>query len=767
MSCPPCRLPGSHRRPPFLLLALAALLTVFTGCQGDSQILAPEDPDAFWGHWFRAPWAAPPKGGEPTTPACGEKKTLVLLAGQNHPVGRVEVTNNETTLTVRYFLDEGWVFESAKVAAASGLDGIPRTPTGNPIPGHFPYKAYGKEVKAPHFEVDLAKAGVKPGEEMVLAAFADVVHTATKKREGAWADGHRFVPRGNWATYAKLVLADCDGEPGTPPSFTSVPPLEAESGSPYTYTVQVDGTPDPTVAATTLPGWLTFDPVTGVVSGVPSDADAGPNTVTLTASNGVAPDAVQTFEVVVAAVPTGPLFITTWDTRLISGTEIRLPFRGAVDVVIDWGDGTVVSHTSGPALHTYGVDGVYQVRVEGTFTGLGGGTANTNEALISVDEWGETGTVDLNSAFQSASNLAAVAAPPSGIRTMRSTFQMATGFNAEIGDWDVSEVTDMAQMFFLAEAFNRDLGDWDTSSVEDMSFMFFAARQFNQDIGAWDVSQVNTMRAMFNGASRFNQDIGGWEVSRVEDMSQMFRDALDFDQDIGGWNTSAVETMQEMFSRAGQFDQDIGGWDVSNVTTMRDMFFFADRFNQEIGGWDVSSVTDMHRMFSAARAFDGDIGGWDVSNVTTFSQMFSQNSTFNQDIGGWNVSNVTIMENMFSANRVFNQDIGGWDVSNVTTMRNMFRLSDAFNQDIGGWDVSNVTNLSGMFSVALDFDQDISGWDVSNVTDMTMMFQSARSFNQDLSFWCVALIPELPADFDDGAIAWLDPLFRPVWGSCP
>ena len=46
--------------------------------------------------------------------------------------------------------------------------------------------------------------------------------------------------------------------------------------------------------------------------------------------------------------------------------------------------------------------------------------------------------------------------------------------------------------------------------------------QVNQYIGDWDVSNVTNMRSMFSDATSFNQPIGDWNVSNVTDMSGMF-----------------------------------------------------------------------------------------------------------------------------------------------------------------------------------------------------------------------------------------------------
>ena len=373
-------------------------------------------------------------------------------------------------------------------------------------------------------------------------------------------------------------------------------------------------------------------------------------------------------------------------------------------------------------------------------------------------------------AFEGAVNMtyAATDTPDlSQVTSTRRMFRNALQFNGAIGDWDVSNVTDMREMFAAFSpntmAFNGDIGGWDVSSVMDMGFMFSRAELFNQDIGGWDVSSVTDMRHMFSRAGSFNQDIGGWDVSSVTDTGFMFNFADSFNQDIGGWDVSSLTDMRAMFQGATSFNQDIGGWDVSSVTDMGFMFNFADSFNQDIGGWDVSSVTDMRAMFSSVNAFNQDISGWDVSSVTTMLAMFSRANAFNQDIGGWDVSSVTNMRLMFASAEAFNGDIGNWDVSSGTDTRFMFSEAKAFNQDIGGWDVSSVTNMSGMFLNASSFDQDLGAWDVSSVESFALVLSDGTTlgflegaelslFNYDalLIGWSgLDLVPGL--DFNAGA----------------
>ena len=51
----------------------------------------------------------------------------------------------------------------------------------------------------------------------------------------------------------------------------------------------------------------------------------------------------------------------------------------------------------------------------------------------------------------------------------------------------------MEYMFGSAYSFNQPIGNWNVSNVTNMSFMFQSAKSFNQPIGKWDVSKVTGM----------------------------------------------------------------------------------------------------------------------------------------------------------------------------------------------------------------------------------------------------------------------------------
>lgn len=103
---------------------------------------------------------------------------------------------------------------------------------------------------------------------------------------------------------------------GTAPTITSTNSANFIVGTAGTFTVTATGTPTPTFALTgdTLPSGITFNTLTGVLSGTPDTGTGGTYSLTITASNGVSPDATQNFTLmVIGAFNTSSLPLTVTD----------------------------------------------------------------------------------------------------------------------------------------------------------------------------------------------------------------------------------------------------------------------------------------------------------------------------------------------------------------------------------------------------------------------------------------------------------------------
>jgi surface protein len=122
---------------------------------------------------------------------------------------------------------------------------------------------------------------------------------------------------------------------------------------------------------------------------------------------------------------------------------------------------------TGNATHEYLLAGTYTVQITGNFPKMSGFNASSDMAkLTSIEQWGDNQWESMHSFFLNARNMI---------------------YNASDAP-DLTLVSDMASMFSGARAFNANLSDWDVSNVVNMSGMFQQARAFNGDISNWDVS---------------------------------------------------------------------------------------------------------------------------------------------------------------------------------------------------------------------------------------------------------------------------------------
>jgi hypothetical protein len=134
---------------------------------------------------------------------------------------------------------------------------------------------------------------------------------------------------------------------GAAPAITSAASTTFTVGTAGSFAVVATGSPAPTLAESgPLPSGVTFDPGTGLLAGTPAAGTVASYPITLTAANGVAPDATQTFTLHVvkanttttlAAVPAHPGFGTpvTFTASVAPTSANSLAPTGTVSFFVD------------------------------------------------------------------------------------------------------------------------------------------------------------------------------------------------------------------------------------------------------------------------------------------------------------------------------------------------------------------------------------------------------------------------------------------------
>tara|TARA_Y100001933_G_scaffold263718_1_gene326304 strand:+ start:988 stop:2808 length:1821 start_codon:yes stop_codon:yes gene_type:complete len=223
-------------------------------------------------------------------------------------------------------------------------------------------------------------------------------------------------------------------------------------------------------------------------------------------------------EITLADNPTS--FVTTWETDANEQTiNIGLDPDLVYDFTIAWGDGTIEEVNENVILnndnlsHTYDLEGVYKVAINGVFPAMRTcesylNPANTLEnvdKLVTLDQWGNMEWKRMDNMFSSCINMV----------------------------YNATDIPDLSQ-------------------IETMQSMFKGCQSIGSpDLTNWNVDNVTNMKSLFNNANSFNGDVSNWVVGQVTDMSNMFKNAADFDQDLGSWTIGSIETMENMFDNSG------------------------------------------------------------------------------------------------------------------------------------------------------------------------------------------------------------------------
>jgi surface protein len=214
-------------------------------------------------------------------------------------------------------------------------------------------------------------------------------------------------------------------------------------------------------------------------------------------------------------------FIATFNVST-NGESITLPYNnGTYTGTIDWGDGTITQNDMANRSHAYANAGLYDIKVSGSINGWNfDDVPSSSGKLVEIKAWGDFQFGgDFGYYFYGCTSLTGITASDSpnlsGTTNLGSTFVNCPLNVANIGNWDVSNVTDFNNIFSQSTGFNSNISLWNVSSSVYWGYAFYNCSSFNQNISGWNVSASTDMQFMFNGATSFNQDLSNWCVNQI------------------------------------------------------------------------------------------------------------------------------------------------------------------------------------------------------------------------------------------------------------
>ena len=229
---------------------------------------------------------------------------------------------------------------------------------------------------------------------------------------------------------------------------------------------------------------------------------------------------------------TGPLLFTV-DTSLGSDLIVGFDSAQVYDATIDWGDGSnplTVGPGEGTVTKQYSSVGTYQVRVSGTFAPEI--ILSSNQNIVSVENLGTLGYVDLSNMFRNCQNL--------------------VSFNA--GKTDTSSVTDLTGMFTdCISLSSANVSTLDTSNVTIINSMFQGCNSLTTLVlSNWDTSNVGYFVNAFRGCTSLETLLlpDNFVTSNALQITSVFYDCQSLQSlDVSTWDTSNVRRMTAIFVR--------------------------------------------------------------------------------------------------------------------------------------------------------------------------------------------------------------------------
>ncbi|MCE7053620.1 BspA family leucine-rich repeat surface protein [Algoriphagus sp. AGSA1] len=444
----------------------------------------------------------------------------------------------------------------------------------------------------------------------------------------------------------------------------------------------------------------------------------------------------------------------------------------AKNITIEYGDGsTMYWDAIGREGWLYSDPGNYTISIAGGLESISlvPGAISGNKFLRIV-QWGDIQWKSMEDMFNGTQvrfNLSQVDSPDlSQVSSLAGMFKDAQ-FDENLGDWDISTITDMADIFsgstLSPQNYDATLIGWATQNVqrnvtvgaEGLTFCEGkVARQKLIDEYGWTF--VGDKLAEECQEDKTKAFVTKWVTtsSNEEIIIPTTKSGFSYNYSID-WGDGSQESglrgdATHRYLNPGVYTVSISGvfpglrMDMStennqlkilsieqwgDIQWREILWAFYKCENLEIRAKDTPDlsmlVNGLIGTFSEAATINSDLNNWDVSKIQFFSRLFEGAKLFNGDLGSWNMSLAKEIHFMFYGAENFNRDISNWDVSMVVNMSQIFKGASSFNQPIGKWNTGKVEYLYGAFENAVSFDKSLADWDISKVTKMDRIFNGS------------------------------------------
>ncbi len=338
---------------------------------------------------------------------------------------------------------------------------------------------------------------------------------------------------------------------------------------------------------------------------------------------------------------------------------------------------------------------------------------NALAQITGVENWQTANALEMDNMFNNCfvlDNLDLSGWDMSNVHSVKNMFRYCHALkNFDASTWKLDSVTDMAQMFLHCRSLVElkinswglgkeawrlyltfgncanlevlEVGDWDISGITDLTGTFQHCYKLKTiDVARWDTSNVTTMHGTFNACTGLEElDISNWDVRKVTNFTMMFQgkgsNAMDMKikkLDVSKWEPNSAERIGHMFYGCAQLTElDLSGWNMPNLYTTSHMF--ADCINLEVidvSGWRTGEKwLSMDAMFNDCRKVKFlDVSSFTTSGVTEFSQIFEACWALEEIKGleNWDTSNGKSFDQTFlSCGSLKELNLSSFDTGNA------------------------------------------------------------------------------------------------------